>query len=99
MSKRVKRIRALRDAPRRNASWEVSRFKVAQDKDPMCAQNLWAIATVLLCTAVLCTSVLCIAVKQFLFYRVLHTLRVKEQGQGLIIVSRVRRRDMARSFD
>ena len=45
-------FRAVLDAPRRNASWEVCRFEVTQGMDPMCAQNPWAIAAVLLCTAV-----------------------------------------------
>ena len=60
--------------------------------DPMCAQNPWTIAAALLCTA---------ALQQFLFFRVLvQTLsEVAMPTQGLIIVSRVRRRDMARSFD
>jgi len=37
---------AVRDALRRNASWEVCRFEVAQGMDPMCAQNPWDIAGV-----------------------------------------------------
>ena len=59
--------------------------------DPMCAQNPWAITAVLLCTAV----------QQFLLFRVLvHTLSEGARPtQGLIIVSRVRKRDMARSFE
>ena len=58
--------------------------------DPMCAQNPWAI-----------TAVLCTAVQQFLFFRVLvHTLSEgARRAQGLVIVSRVRRQDIARSFD
>ena len=54
-------------------------------------RNPWAITAVLLCTAV----------QQFLLFRVLvHTLSEGARPtQGLIIVSRVRRRDMARSFD
>ena len=53
--------------------------------DPMCAQNPWAIT----------------AVQEFLFFRVLvHTLSEGARpAQGLLVVSRVRRRDMARPFD
>jgi len=59
--------------------------------DPLCAQNPWAITAVLLCTAV----------QRFLFFRVLvHTLSEGARPtQGLIADSRMRRRDMARSFD
>ena len=57
--------------------------------DATCTQNPWAITAILLCT-----------VQQFfLFFRV-HTLSEGVRPtQGLIIVSRVRRRDMARLFD
>ena len=61
--KGVKRLRAILDAPRRNASCEVDRFEVAQGMDPTCTQNPWAITAVLLCTAVQ---------PLFLFFRV-HT--------------------------
>ena len=58
--------------------------------DPMCTQNPSAITAVLLCTA---------AQQLFLFFRV-HTLsKGARSTQGLIVVSRVRGRDMARLFD
>ena len=47
--KGVKRLRAILYAPRRNASYEVDRFEVAQGMDPTCTQNPWAITAVLLC--------------------------------------------------
>ena len=56
IGKGAKRLQAVLDAPRRNASCEVDRFEVAQGMDPMCTQNPWAI-TVLLCTAVPGTAV------------------------------------------
>ena len=58
--------------------------------DPMCAQNPWAITVVLLCTAVR---------QLFLFFRVHMWSEGARPTQGLIIVSRVRRRDMAKLFD
>ena len=52
--------------------------------DTMCTQDLWAIK----------------AVQQLLLYLRVHTLSEGARPtQGLIIVSRVRRRDMARLFD
>ena len=64
---------------------------LAQGMDGLCTQNPWAITAVLLC----------IAVQQFLFFRALvHALSEGARPtQGLIIVSRVRTQDMARSFD
>ena len=58
--------------------------------DPMCAQNPWAITAVLLCTAVQ---------QFFLFFRVHALSEGARPTQGLTIVSRVRRRDMARLFE
>ena len=45
-------LRAIRDASRRNNSWEVRLLEVAQGMDSMCAQKQWATTAVLLCTPV-----------------------------------------------
>ena len=82
--KGAKRLQAVLDAPRRNASCEVDRFEVAQGMDPMCTQNPWAI-TVLLCTAVPGTAVAP-------FFSSTHVSEGARPTQGLIIVSRVRTR-------
>ena len=62
--KRVKRLPAVVDGPRRNTTCEVCRLEAAQGMDPMCTQNPWAITAVLLYTA---------GQKLFLLFRV-HTL-------------------------
>ena len=82
--KGAKRLQAVLDAPRRNASCEVDRFEVAQGMDPMCTQNPWAI-TVSLCTAVPGTAVAP-------FFSSTHVSEGARPTQGLIIVSRVRTR-------
>ena len=61
--------------------------------DPMCTQNPWAITAVLLCTRYSSTVVV------VPFFVVQTLSEGARPTQGLIIVSRVRRGDMARLLD
>ena len=86
---------AVLDAPRRNASWEVCRCRVGPDG---CGPKVCPEPAGYNITAVLAYS----SSNSFFFCRLLYRHTLSEVGWAnaeLIILSRMRRRDMARSLD